>query len=161
MGQDPFDEVHSQWREQRPDVDTTGLEVIGRILLLAKKLKNEARLGLAGLGVDLWAFEVLAALRRQGKPYRMNPSEISRAVILSSGAMTNRLDRLEMQGLVERSPDPGDRRAIWIELTPAGLELVDKGIEIRAEEANRIVGMLGDDVRESMVEGLRMLLSRP
>ncbi len=161
MGTDPFDEIHAQWQAQRPDLDTAGLEIIGRILLLSKMLRSKARKELGRLGVDLWAFEVLAALRRQGHPYRMNPSEISRSVVLSSGAMTNRLDRLEMSGLVERRPDPEDRRAILIELTPAGLDIVNKGIKVRVEEANRVVGVLDNAERDALVNGLRKLLSQP
>lgn len=161
MKTDPFDQIHEQWKEQRPDLDTSGLEVVGRILYLSKKLKNSARKELAKLGVDLWAFEVLSALRRQGEPYRMIPSEISRAVVISSGAMTNRLDRLEVEGLIERRPDPKDRRSIQIELTPAGLELIEKGMRIRAEDANNAVEALGEEERMALVNGLRKLLASP
>lgn len=159
MARDPIDTVYAQWGDQRPDLDTGGLEVVSRILILSKELRKSAKRDLSGLGVDLWAFEVLAALRRQGKPYRMNPTELSRSVVLSSGAMTNRLDRLEMAGLVERRPDPDDRRAILIELTKAGFEMVEKGIRVRADATNRIVAVLEDGEREALVAALRKLLA--
>ena len=87
------------------------------------------------LGLGLWAFDVLATLRRQGPPFRLNPRELVRSTMLTSGAMTNRLDRLETQGLLRREADPGDRRGVRVVLTKRGLKLVDQAIEAKLREA--------------------------
>jgi DNA-binding MarR family transcriptional regulator len=159
MEHDLFDRTHEKWKRERPEADTAGLEVIGRILFLAKHLQNRIadRLGL--LDLDLWAFDVLATLWEQGPPYHLSPTELCKSAVLSSGAMTNRLDRLEGAELVARQPDPNDRRSLIIELTPTGKALVDQAISARLDEANEATAALTESERQDLVRLLRKLLA--
>ena len=159
MERDLFDQIHERWKRERPEADTTGFEAIGRILLLAKHLHNSVAGRLGTLDVDLWAFDVLATLWQQGPPYHLSPTELCKSAMLSSGAMTNRLDRLEGAGLVARQPDPGDRRGLIIELTPKGKSLVDQAISLRLEEANEAVSSLDDSDRQELIRLLRILFA--
>ncbi len=159
MDQDLFDIVSDEWARERPDLDTAGLEVVGRILLVAKHLRQSAGRKLAKCGLNLRAYEVLSTLRRQGAPYRLSPSELSEAAMLSSGAMTNRLDRLEASNWVRRTRDPNDRRGVLIELTAQGLELADQAITVRFREAAEAVAALGEAERQTIAHLLRKLLA--
>ena len=104
----------------RPELDTGGLAVVGRVLVLAKLLERSVTRALKPLGLSLSAFDMLAMIRRHGEPLRMTPAELARATMLTSGAMTNRIDRLEERGLVRREPDPFDGRSIHVVLTEEG-----------------------------------------
>jgi DNA-binding MarR family transcriptional regulator len=159
MEHDLFDRIHERWKRERPGVDTAGFEAIGRILLLAKHLQNSAAARLGTMELDLWAFDVLAALWQEGPPYHLSPTELCKSAMLSSGAMTNRLDRLEAAGLVTRQPDPDDRRGLIIELTPKGKALVDQAIVARLEEANDAASTLTESERNDLVRILRKLLA--
>jgi len=159
MERDLFDQIHERWKHERPEADTTGFEAVGRILLLAKYLHNSVASRLGTLDVDLWAFDVLATLWQQGPPYHLSPTELCKSAMLSSGAMTNRLDRLEGSGLVARQPDPDDRRGLIIELTPKGKSLVDQAISVRLEEANEAVSSLDDSERQELIRLLRKLFA--
>ncbi len=117
MERDIIDTVIKQWRTERPDLDSRPLAVVGRILRLAGILERRANAALKPFGLPIWAFDVLGTLRRQGAPFSMTPTELMRSTMLSSGAMTNRIDRLEEQGLVAREPDPDDRRSLHVRLT--------------------------------------------
>ncbi len=159
MERDAFDKIQEQWKREWPEADTTGLEAIGRILLLAKYLHHSVAHRLGNFDLDLWGFDVLATLRQQGPPYQLSPTDLCKAAVLSSGAMTNRLDRLEGAGLLGRRPDPNDRRSLIIELTPKGKNLVDHAISARLEEANEAVSPLTVAEREDLVRLLRKLLA--
>ena len=159
MERDAFDKIQEQWKREWPEADTSGLEAIGRILLLAKYLHHSVAQRLGDLDLDLWGFDVLATLRQQGPPYQLSPTELCKAAVLSSGAMTNRLDRLEAAGLLARQPDPSDRRGLLIGLTPKGKGLVERAISARLEEANEAVTPLTAAEREDLVRLLRKLLS--
>jgi DNA-binding MarR family transcriptional regulator len=159
MKRDPFDRVRDQWEQERPDLDTSGLEVLWRISFLHKDLRRAAGRRLSRVDLPNWAFDVLASLRRQGSPFQMSPSELCEAAMLTSGAMTNRLDRLEDAGLVERRPDPDDRRSLSVELTERGKELVDKALEIRFEHANQALASLSESERSQLVGLLRKLVA--
>lgn len=156
---DLFDQIHERWKRERPEADTSGFEAIGRILLLAKYLHNSVASRLGTLDVDLWAFDVLATLWQQGPPYHLSPTDLCKSAMLSSGAMTNRLDRLESSSLITRQPDPNDRRGLIIELTPKGKSLVDQAISLRLEEANEAVSSLDDSERQDLIRLLRKLLA--
>jgi DNA-binding MarR family transcriptional regulator len=159
MERDVFDRIQEQWKREWPEADTSGFEAIGRILMLAKHLHHSVAQRLGNLDLDLWAFDVLATLRQQGPPYRLSPTELCKSAVLSSGAMTNRLDRLQESGLVGRHPDPNDRRSLIIELTPKGKDLVDQAISTRLEEANEAITPLSNTEREELVRLLRKLLA--
>jgi DNA-binding MarR family transcriptional regulator len=159
MDHDVFDGILEQWESRMPDADTSGFEVAGRILLLAKHLQTSLSERLGALGLDMWAFEVLSALWRQGPPYHLSPTELCRAAMLSSSAMTNRLDRLEQSGFVARKPDPGDRRSLVIELTPEGNAIINEAVRVRLDEANASIGPLTGPEKSELVHLLRKLLS--
>ena len=152
---DPVDLILKQWANERPELDSSGFAVVGRILLLGKLLESRVTQALAPLGLS--AFDVLATLRRQGAPFSLTPTQLSRATLLTSGAMTTRLDRLEEAKLVRRSPDPEDRRGVCVALTDQGRELVDRAIVKRFEEALDAVSQLPPADQVSLAELLRSL----
>jgi DNA-binding MarR family transcriptional regulator len=154
---DPIDLICRQWRRERPELDPSGFEVVGRLLLLGRVLERRVTHVLAPLGLGLGAFDVLATLRRQGPPYELTPTELTHATLLTSGTMTARVDRLEKDGHVERRPDPKDRRGVRVSLTGAGLELVNRAIAVRLDEALDAVTGLGSDTQGALVELLRPL----
>ncbi len=156
---DRVDQIVQQWRAERPDLDVEPLQVVSRILLLSRRLIDEADLALAPLGLTLWQFDVLAALRRAGAPYRLSPTGLARSLTLSSAAMTHRLDRVEAQGWIRRTSHPNDRRAVQIELTEAGLALIDQAVAVRITEARRGLESLSLEDQRALAAGLRRLMS--
>jgi len=155
---DSIDRILDQWAERRPDLDTSGFAVVGRVLVLARHLERRVGDALAEHDLSLWAFDVLATLRRHGPPHRLTPTELSRATMLTTGAMTNRIDRLEQAGLVAREADPSDRRGVRVSLTPAGLERVDAAMDTRMAEAADAVSSLSASARAALERHLRALL---
>lgn len=158
MAQDPVDRILEQWRRERPDLDSSNLGLAARIDILAKLLRRAAARRLAGVGLKIWEYDVLAALRRQGTPYRMPVTELAKASLLTSGAMTTRVDQLEKKGLVCREPDPADRRSVLIRLTKAGRALVNEGFSARLAAASSSLDELTQTERRTIEHGLRKLL---
>lgn len=156
---DTIKRIVGQWSRERPDLDSSGFEVVGRILVLAEYLKRRVGAALEPLELSLWGFDVLATLRRQGEPFQLTPTELSQATMLTSGAMTNRLDRLETAGLVRRDRNPDDRRGVHVVLTARGRDLVDKAILIRFNEAVDAVSVLDCHERKEAANLLAKLLS--
>lgn len=144
---DPVDQQLKQWRQERPDLDTSGLAIINRISMLSKLIRSRTRTALRPMNLETWEFEVLSALRRQGKPYELPPSVLAKMFMLTTGAMTNRIDGLEKRSLVERKPDPEDRRSLFVSLTRKGVDLIDAAIEVRAQEAAKTVSCLKEPQR--------------
>jgi DNA-binding MarR family transcriptional regulator len=159
---DEIDRIVAQWNGVLPDLDVTPTHTLQRITRLSLlQAASFARI-FAPYGISFGEYLVLAALRRAGPPYRMNPTSLFNSVILSSGAMTNRLDRLEAMGLVERLPDPTDRRGRLVALTDRGLELVDTSVIDHLENERRLLGALDGDEQEQLAGLLRkLLLSEP
>ena len=155
---DEFDAAREQWSKERPDLDLSGIELLWRISFLHKYLRNLAGKRLGRFDLPMWSFDVLAALRRSGSPYQVTPTELCAATQLSSGAMTNRLDRLQEAGMVERLPAPNDRRGVLIQLTQSGRELVDKAATVRFEQANDAVSSLTSNERHQLAALLRKLV---
>ncbi|MEW5977853.1 MAG: MarR family transcriptional regulator [Acidobacteriota bacterium] len=158
MASDPISRLIDQWKRERPDLDASPMGLVGRVLRLAVLLERRVEATLARFDLTLWQFDVLATLRRSGKPYRLSPTQLMREVMLSSGAMTNRIDRLESRGLVKRCPEPADRRSVQIELTPEGKRLVDRAIAARFEEAREVTRFIGAHDRDLLERGLSRLL---
>ncbi len=158
MDLDPIARLMEQWKVERPDLDASPMGVAGRILRLAGLLERRVEEALTPCDLSLWQFDVLVTLRRTGAPYRLSPTQLMREVMLSSGAMTNRIDRLEARGLVQRLPDPSDRRSVQIELTAEGKRLADEAVEARFEEAREVAELLKPRERESLEQGLSRLL---
>ena len=154
---DRIDRLLGQWSAERPELDCSGLDVVARVQEVAKILRRGEDEALEAMGLRMWEYDVLSALRRQGKPYRMPATELARESLLSSGAMTNRIDRLEDRGLVERDRDPEDRRGVLVRLTSAGRKLVDAAIEARLGIANEQLSSLSQQERQAISSGLRKI----
>ena len=135
MQKDAIDEILDQWSEERPDLDTASLGVVIRVMTLYRSFSRQATRALEPLELELWEYDVLSALRRQGKPYALPATGLARETGLSSGAMTNRIDRLESRGLVLRKPDSKDRRGVNVSLTAQGRKLIDRAIQYRLDSA--------------------------
>lgn len=142
MKKDKIDKIIDDWRRERPELDPSPMEVVGRMLIIAKFLEKRLEEYLKPFGLSAWSFDLLATLRRQGEPFTLTPSQLSDEMMLSSGAMTNRIDRLEAAGYVERTHDPNDRRGYLISLSESGRELIDRAIEARFQEAKEAINSL-------------------
>lgn len=158
MQQDSVDRLLEQWRQERPELDVSGLGLAVRIEMLAKLLRRSTDRSLQRVGLKGWQYDVLSALRRQGPPYELPATELARASLLTSGAMTTRVDHLEDQGLVKREPNPYDRRGVRVRLTPRGLEVIDAAIHARFMAAETSVNGLSAEERAAVESGLRKLL---
>ena len=158
VNRDPFDNVRDQWGQQRPDLDPSGFEIFWRIFFLNKDLRRSAGRRLSRLELPNWAFDVLAILRRQGPPFQMSPSVLCKSVMLSSGAMTNRLDRLQAAGFIERQADPNDRRGLIVQLTERGRAVTDEAVKIRFDHANQALNPLSQSERLQLTNLLRKLV---
>jgi DNA-binding MarR family transcriptional regulator len=152
------DELVAQWARERPDLDRTSMAVVGRIERLAELLDEAFTPTLARFGITRADFDVLATLRRSGKPFRLTPTALSRAMMISSGGTTKRIDRLEERGLLRRSPDPNDRRGVVVELTPRGTKLVDDAVEAHVADEQRVLAPLRPAERKTLVRLLDALL---
>ena len=155
---DTVDEVLEDWDDQRPDLDSEPMEVVLRIQSVAKSFNDLTAEKLQEFGLQWWQYDVLSALRRQGEPYQLAASKLASAGMLSSGAMTHRIDRLEEEGLVRRLHDPTDRRRVLVELTDTGVQLVDRASSARFDAANRCLAGLDQKQRARLSGLLRLLL---
>jgi DNA-binding MarR family transcriptional regulator len=157
---DAMDEIVDEVHGWLPDVDVSGLPITGRILRLARYLEAGREAELASFGLTLADFDMLATLRRRAirKPIKIRDLQLS--LMLSSGGMTKRLDRLESAGLLERLPDPNDRRGTLITLSPRGLELIDEAVPaVTRYETAVVTDAIGSERSRAAVEnGLRQLL---
>jgi DNA-binding MarR family transcriptional regulator len=153
------DEIVAEWRRERPDLDFAPLALVGRLLRVTHLLDAVLRKGVAPHGLQPGWFDLLAALRRSGSPYALNPTELMRSTLLSSGGMTKRLDRLEEAGLVERRPDPADRRGTLVRLTRRGRAVIDRALEAHLANEARVLGSLSASDRRALDGLLRKLLS--
>ncbi len=159
MTQDRIDEILTQWQHEAPDLDLSSLAVVGRILRLARLLEKHRETVLADFDLNVWAFDMLATLRRQGPPYQLKPTDLYGLLMLSSGAMTNRIDRLEKEGLVTRLRDPGDRRSVMVQLTDQGIQRVDAVMPVLFERENQLLEALSETEAETLVALLKRTLA--
>ena len=156
---DEVDRLVEAWQRERPDLDVTPLEVLSRVTRLARHLDRARRSAFAAHELDSWEFDVLTALRRAGAPYELSPGRLVADTLVTSGTMTNRVDRLEARGLVDRRPDPGDRRGILVRLTPTGRRHVDAALEdLLAGERELLAGLAVDD-QQTLAGLLRVLVA--
>jgi DNA-binding MarR family transcriptional regulator len=154
---DPVDVIVSQWAEQRPDVDASPMHVVGRVHRLAAGLDQMLAPVFAAHGLGDGEFDVLATLRRAGEPYELSPGGLAASMMVTSGAVTKRIDRLERAGLVTRSVSEHDARARLIRLTAAGLRLVNTAIEEHVANETRLLAGLTNGERDTLVALLRKL----
>lgn len=155
---DQVDQLLRDWNSERPELDYSTLGVVVRIQLLGKLLQRSAEQALRPLKLKLWEYDVLSALRRKGKPYEQPATELARLTMLTSGAMTTRVDRLEAKGLVKRTTDPHDRRGVNVRLTKFGLRTIDQAIQTRLEVAEAQLASLSKRECQALSDGLRKLL---
>ncbi|PBC11087.1 MarR family transcriptional regulator [Mesorhizobium sp. WSM3859] len=148
-----------QWRRERPDLDVSPMGVIGR-LNEASSLIARDRLApvFARFGLQSGEFDVLATLRRSGSPYALTPTELYEATMVTSGAMTARLDRLEKAGLIQRAPHPSDRRGVVVQLTAKGRELTDTVLAAHVANEHEILAGLTQEDREMLAKLLEKLI---
>jgi DNA-binding MarR family transcriptional regulator len=154
---DGVDLILEQWRRERPDLDSSAIGVIGRISRLARELEQRLEPVYREHGLEPGWHDVLATLRRSGPPYRLRPTELTSAVMLTSSGTTKRLDRLEQARLIARAPDPDDRRGTLISLTPAGRDLIDRLTDAHMENERRILRALGAADQRRLADLLRKL----
>ena len=155
---DEVDDLSEAWAHERPDLDLGPVEIFSRLSRLSRHLDLARRDAFSGSGIESWEFDVLAALRRAGDPYELSPGRLLRETLVTSGTMTNRVDRLASRGLVERLPDPADRRGVHVRLTPDGKATVDSAFEaLLAAEREFLDGLSGDQ-QSQLTDLLRRLL---
>jgi DNA-binding MarR family transcriptional regulator len=155
--QDQVDRLVEAWRRERPDLDLSPMEVLSRVTRVSHHLDQMRRRTFAEHALESWEFDVLAALRRAGTPYELSPGRLIRETLVTSGTMTNRVDRLAARGLVHRLPDPEDRRGVLVRLTDAGREAVDGALAGLLEREEGLLGGLGDADRRRLAALLRRL----
>ena len=158
MTVDAVDTMLDQWHRERPDLDVTATGILGRISRISALVDQEMDRVFQPHGLTGGDFVVLAALRRSGKPYQLTPTALSRAMMVSSGGTTKRLDRLEARGLIRRDPDPADRRGTLVSLTNAGLATIDTIESEHIQNEERLVATLSQNKRNMLTRLLRELL---
>jgi DNA-binding MarR family transcriptional regulator len=156
---DEVDAIVEQWRRERAGIRPEPMAVFGRIYRLARLVGDRQERVYAAWGLSRGEFDVLAALRRSGEPYTLAPKALSAALMLTSGGMTGRLDRLERAGLVRRAPDPADRRALRVSLTPEGRRVVEEAVEAGLAVQRRLLDALPPDDQARLGDLLRTLLA--
>jgi len=156
---DDVDRIVQAWHRERPDLDVAPLHVLSRVSRLARHLDLARGAAFAEHGLEGWEFDVLSALRRAGAPYELSPGQLVAQTLVTSGTMTNRVDRLERRDLVGRSPDPNDRRGVIVSLTPAGRDVVDSAMADLLDRERLILAGLGEGEQASLADALRRLLA--
>jgi DNA-binding MarR family transcriptional regulator len=156
---DEVDRLMAAWQRERPDLDSSPLAVLSRVSRLARHLDRARRATFDAHGLEGYEFDVLTALRRAGAPYQLSPGELLAQTLVSSGTMTNRIDRLEARGLVRRMPDPADGRAVRVRLTARGRTSVDAAFADLLERERELLGGLSERARAGLAGALRTVLA--
>jgi DNA-binding MarR family transcriptional regulator len=156
---DHADEVVRQWAEQRPDLDPAPMRTFTRLWRAARAADAQVQTVFDEHGLEAGWFDVLATLRRSGAPHRLSAGTLARGLVMTTGGMTKRLDRLERAGLVQREPDPADRRGILVALTSKGLKVVDRAVEDHLANEARMLEALTDRERRALDSALAKLLA--
>jgi DNA-binding MarR family transcriptional regulator len=157
--QDEVDRLVAAWRQERPELDVEPLAVLSRVSRLARHLDRARRAAFAEHGLEVFEFDVLAALRRAGPPYQLSPGQLLVQTLVASGTMTNRLDRLEGRGLVRRRRDPSDGRGVRVRLTAGGRAKVDAAIDDLLARERALLAELDRGQRETLAGLLRTVLA--
>jgi DNA-binding MarR family transcriptional regulator len=156
---DEVDELVEAWHRERSDLDLAPVEVFSRVSRLARLLDLARRTAFSEQAIEPWEFDVLAALRRAGAPYQLTPGALLRQTMVTSGTMTNRVDRLVERTFVDRSPDPHDRRGVLVRLTPAGKQAVDGAFETLIASERELLAELSEADRRQLVALLKRLMA--
>ena len=155
---DAVDLILEQWARERPDLDCSPMGIIGRISQLQREVHLAQRSTFARHGLDVPSFDVLAALRRAGPPYQLTPTALMRTALVTSGAITQRLDRLEEKGLITRTRSEADGRAVVVTLTPAGRSALDAALPDHLDTERKLLQGLTDDDLDQLAQLLRKFL---
>ncbi|WP_017595448.1 MarR family winged helix-turn-helix transcriptional regulator [Nocardiopsis potens] len=155
---DNVDRRLDQWRAERPDIDPAPMGVVSRIQRACRLLERELRDNFARFDLQIWEFDIAGTLLRSGPPYRLTAGQLVESSMVTSGAITNRIDRLAARGLVTREVDPENRRSVLITLTEEGKELIDRVVVEHVALEERLLGELGGEDRERLAGLLRELL---
>lgn len=156
---DEVDRIVTAWRRERPDLDVTPLEVLSRVTRLARHLDRVRSATFARHQLETWEFDVLAALRRAGEPYRLSPGQLVAQTMVTSGTMTNRIDRLAGRGLVRRRPDPADGRGVMVQLEDGGRTLADAALADLLQIERGLLAVLAAGQSQQLAGLLRDLLT--
>src|SRR5580700_4942572 len=156
---DEVDDLVARWRSERPDLDVAPMQVMSRLSRLARHLDRARRAAFAAHGLEPWEFDVLSALRRQGPPYQLSPGALLHATLVTSGTMTNRIDRLAEAGLVSRHTDPQDKRGVLVQLTEQGRQSVDAALEDLLRSERVLLTGLDRSQQRELASLLRILLA--
>ena len=156
---DAVDTITGQWGTERPDLDTLPMAVFGRIYRIARLMGDRMEKEYQRHGMGRGEFDVLATLRRSGSPYTLSPRELSATLMLTTGGMTGRLDKLERAGLLARAPDPDDRRGLRVSLTERGLAAVNEAVTAGLAVQKAALDGLGEQDAERIADLLRLLLA--
>ena len=155
---DSVDVIIDQWEVERPDLDFAPVGAVGRLSRASRLLERAVRETLARHDLEGWEFDVLATLRRAGDPHTLTPGELSRQAMVSSAALTNRVDRLVARGLVHRDVDPDNRRRVLVGLTDQGRTLVDRAVEDHVANERDLLSVLPANEQQRLMSTLRRLL---
>ena len=158
MTKDAVDDILEQWSSERPELDAASLGVVIRVMALYRAFLRQATIALQPLELELHEYDVLAALRRQGRPYELAASALAAETGLSTGAMTNRVDGLEQRKLVRRRTDKADRRGVNVSLTASGVRIIDAAIGLRLEAADDGLATLSAAERKRLAALLRKVV---
>ena len=139
---DAVDAIRAQWQRERPDLDTRDMALIGRLARCAGQLQKRLNDTFSQFGICNWEFDVLATLRRSGAPHCLAPTTLFSTLMVTSGTMTHRMGKLEASGWIERLPNPADARSSLVQLTPAGLALIDRAVDAHVANEHRILAPL-------------------
>jgi DNA-binding MarR family transcriptional regulator len=156
---DEVDRLVEAWQRERPDLELDPMQVLSRVSRLGHHLDRARRASFTDHGVESWEFDVLAALRRAGAPYELSPGRLIKETLVTSGTMTNRVDRLVARGLVERLPDPHDRRGVLVRLTDEGRTKVDGALASLLDRERELLGGLDAPAQRRLAGLLRDLLA--
>jgi DNA-binding MarR family transcriptional regulator len=156
---DEVDRLVAAWERERPDLDSSPMQVLSRVTRLARHLDLARREAFEAHDLETWEFDVLTALRRAGAPYQLSPGRLLRETMVTSGTMTNRVDRLVTKGLVLRMPDLDDKRGVLVRLTAEGRSRVDAALDGLLEQERELLDALTTSQRESLAAMLRMVVA--
>lgn len=156
---DAVDAVLEQWRNERPDLDVSPMAIIGRLGRCAALLRPQLEGTFAEFDINSWEFDVLATLRRSGKPFRLTPTALFSSMMITSGTMTHRLQSLENRALIKRLPNPADARSMLVQLSASGLKLIDRAVAAHVENERRILAPLKASSQAALNARLTELLA--
>ncbi len=156
---DEVDRLVDAWHRERPDLDVTPMEVLSRVTRLARHLDRQRAAAFGAHALESWEFDVLAALRRSGPPYQLSPGQLLRATGVTSGTMTNRVDRLAARDLVGRTDHPDDRRGVLVRLTDQGRATVDAALADLLTAEQTLLQAVSQPDQDRLARSLRRLLA--